>query len=594
MRLRQRSWLGLWLVCLLSCAVCGLSSLPAASAAAAEETLPFDVEKAMTQSYYDLFGLEHSATAREVKKASDVPQPASSTAAPPSRLLSHRRPATISAVLPRRYRTVALRYHPDKFGDDSNRAAVHELFIRINLANEVLSDERLRARYDELLADGTTEYSDHAYRMFERARDERQYGAYRAYAMRAARGDVEWGEVLVMGVSVLCAVGPLCRWLWVERKRKIKAKEKAKEGVKKSKKDVETRMKEAQKMEEEKERRRAAPQRDEDSDDEEEAVDGESEERRREKELRRTRLKKTRAAIRALLKPLTRAEEEEAKDGDAAQPTDDLNADDVDLVVRDTVAEEVEQLLASFEAIIASQEGNDAQRRRRLLAAFKAALAPLATVRQQQAEQAAQQQQRLAAQAASAPSNASSGKPQASTQWPPYEVSALARAMAKHPGGSVNRWERITALVNAANDAANASRTRSVKEVLARVKVDEARAVLGAGDDRAYEAYLERMKRPATGGSVVEGGEAQAKEAEVVGGVKEAPKEALKAKERTDEWSGTEQGALEAALRSVPREVEDRWDRIAAVVVSKTKRQCIARYKLIREQIAASKGSPGA
>ena len=52
-----------------------------------------------------------------------------------------------------------------------------------------------------------------------------------------------------------------------------------------------------------------------------------------------------------------------------------------------------------------------------------------------------------------------------------------------------------------------------------------------------------------------------------------------------DEWSADEQAALERALKSVSKEAEDRWEQISAVVGSKSKKQCVARFKHIREQI---------
>ena len=161
---------------------------------------------------------------------------------------------------------------------------------------------------------GVVDYSDQAYRMLQRARDEKQYGHYRAYAMRAARGDIEWGEMAVLAVSLLCAVGPACRWWWVERKRKLRAKEKAKEGVKKSKRDVEKALKEQSRMEEEREKRRTATRREDTSDDDGEVDDSDSEEKRREKEARRSRLKRTRAALRVVVKPYTTAVDDEKGD----------------------------------------------------------------------------------------------------------------------------------------------------------------------------------------------------------------------------------------------------------------------------------------
>lgn len=59
-------------------------------------------------------------------------------------------------------------------------------------------------------------------------------------------------------------------------------------------------------------------------------------------------------------------------------------------------------------------------------------------------------------------------------------------------------------------------------------------------------------------------------------------------KEKEDEWNAEQQAQLEAALRTVPKTAEDRWDQIALLVSGKTKKQVIARFKRIREQISKS------
>ena len=70
-----------------------------------------------------------------------------------------------------------------------------------------------------------------------------------------------------------------------------------------------------------------------------------------------------------------------------------------------------------------------------------------------------------------------------------------------------------------------------------------------------------------------------------------ATKAAKEQKQKTsDEWSADEQAALERALKSVGKDVEDRWEQIAALVGSKSKKQCVARFKHIREQIMKQSG----
>ena len=63
---------------------------------------------------------------------------------------------------------------------------------------------------------------------------------------------------------------------------------------------------------------------------------------------------------------------------------------------------------------------------------------------------------------------------------------------------------------------------------------------------------------------------------------------AVSAAPSADDWTAEEQSALESALRTIPKDgSNDRWERIAALVKSKTTKQCIARFKHIRKEIIA-------
>ncbi len=60
------------------------------------------------------------------------------------------------------------------------------------------------------------------------------------------------------------------------------------------------------------------------------------------------------------------------------------------------------------------------------------------------------------------------------------------------------------------------------------------------------------------------------------------------AAEGEDEWSAVQQSSLELALRSVGKDVPDRWDVIAAAVPGKNKKQVMTRFKSIKAQIIAA------
>lgn len=106
------------LLCVLACAqLLSVSGAPVSSGGAAP----------VKQSYYDLLGVSRDA-------------------------------AGDAAALKRAYRKLALVHHPDKATSDADRATKQDVFVRLANAFEVLSNRRLRVRYDHLLSQGKFEY----------------------------------------------------------------------------------------------------------------------------------------------------------------------------------------------------------------------------------------------------------------------------------------------------------------------------------------------------------------------------------------------------------------------------------------------------
>ena len=57
------------------------------------------------------------------------------------------------------------------------------------------------------------------------------------------------------------------------------------------------------------------------------------------------------------------------------------------------------------------------------------------------------------------------------------------------------------------------------------------------------------------------------------------------------QWGQDEQKRLEQALRTYGPKEENRWDKIAAAVPSRTKRECMLRFKELAEMAKAKKAA---
>lgn len=63
----------------------------------------------------------------------------------------------------KKYRSLALKHHPDKArpgASQQEKDEMHTMFVRLSAAYEVLSDPRLRNRYDKILTEGRVDYAD--------------------------------------------------------------------------------------------------------------------------------------------------------------------------------------------------------------------------------------------------------------------------------------------------------------------------------------------------------------------------------------------------------------------------------------------------
>mmetsp|Transcript_16595 Transcript_16595/g.21771 ORF Transcript_16595/g.21771 Transcript_16595/m.21771 type:complete len:655 (-) Transcript_16595:817-2781(-) len=167
-------------------------------------------------------------------------------------------------------------------------------------------------------------------------------------------------------------------------------------------------------------------------------------------------------------------------------------------------------------------------------------------------------------------------------EWSQEELSTLAKALKKFPGGSRKRWENVAEYINI-NCSQHEGKNRTKEQCLERVK------------ELGKEMQAKRDSELVSSESAFEQSQRGVK-------ARSSRKDALKASEQKQEegkvesasetiWTDEEQKQLQLALKKYPASMEknERWRKISAAVPTKTKKECVGRYKFIRAQILAKK-----
>ena len=147
------------------------------------------------------------------------------------------------------------------------------------------------------------------------------------------------------------------------------------------------------------------------------------------------------------------------------------------------------------------------------------------------------------------------------SEWTADELQMLTRGMQKYPVGTNRRWEVIQSLVGGSKTVAQVI---EMSKIVASKKVGEVKELIPS-KTKNYQASAPDVNYE--------------KQATV-------PAPAV-----SEEWTTEQQKQLEDAMRKFPATLApaERWAKIAEAVPGKTKQQCVARFKYIRELIASKK-----
>jgi len=163
-----------------------------------------------------------------------------------------------------------------------------------------------------------------------------------------------------------------------------------------------------------------------------------------------------------------------------------------------------------------------------------------------------------------------------SSTWTEEELSILAKAIAKYPGGSSRRWQLITSML-----VKRCGSLKSQKQVIAKARQLE----LSAKGYRPAMATTEVNGRSSSGN--IGDSEDAALALKSQKGAKKNPVQEV-------DWTDQQQVAFEKALKSITKAdcekyEKDRWQEIANRVDGKSRRECIARFKKIRRSLLKAK-----
>ncbi|XP_035739072.1 dnaJ homolog subfamily C member 2-like isoform X1 [Vespa mandarinia] len=177
--------------------------------------------------------------------------------------------------------------------------------------------------------------------------------------------------------------------------------------------------------------------------------------------------------------------------------------------------------------------------------------------------------------------------------WSENDLQLLIKAVNLFPAGTNQRWEVVANFINQHSTSSSSIITRDAKEVLAKAKdlqsTDFSKSSLKErANKNAYDnfiaekktkegieermpAFTERLDHPLSNGI--------------------SSTDAKDVKKESQAWTPAEQKLLEQALKTYPTTVPDRWDQIAGCIPTRTKKECMRRYKELVELVKAKKAA---
>ncbi|GAU89711.1 hypothetical protein RvY_02226 [Ramazzottius varieornatus] len=181
------------------------------------------------------------------------------------------------------------------------------------------------------------------------------------------------------------------------------------------------------------------------------------------------------------------------------------------------------------------------------------------------------------------------------SQWSDEEFRLLVKAVNLYPPGTGNRWQVVAEYINHhlflnAITKEKDRKRKTAKDVIAKSKslkqIDQHHDVLkNEVNSKAYDAFVTKQKsvlKPTKDDNSI-----SERDSEQSNGVAVQGDGGLKP------WSPAEQKQLEQCLKKFPASDTDRWQNIANEMQTRSKEECLKRYKELVEKIKAQKAAAG-
>jgi len=155
--------------------------------------------------------------------------------------------------------------------------------------------------------------------------------------------------------------------------------------------------------------------------------------------------------------------------------------------------------------------------------------------------------------------------------WSDEEKLLLCKTVVKYPPGIPNRWEKIAAVLG--------RNLNQVTEMANKIKTNVNRSNTTTEDIQQQQQHNQLLITD----------DVTITERDDLTDELRSRKKAGGGGGNEIEWSQTDQRLLECALKTIDKDLPDRWDKISKCIPGKSKEECLVRYRTIVQNLKQKK-----